>query len=142
VTKQEFRLGGPIERFTRMMFTRIIAALARTLRDEALSIAQVAALHLIDQAGALRVTVLADELTLSASATSRLVEGLVQRDLVARDEDPDDRRARILSLTPAGRRFIEQVSEGRLATIAAAVETLPKELTARVLAAVRSLGER
>ncbi len=133
MTKQDFRLGGPVERFTRMMFTRIIAALARTLRDEALSIAQVAALHLIDQAGALRVSVLADELTLSASATSRLVEGLVQRDLVARDEDPDDRRAKILTLTPAGRRFT---------TIAGAVESLPKELVARVLAAMRSLGDR
>lgn len=142
MTKQDFRLGGPVERFTRMMFTRIIAALARTLRDEALSIAQVAALHLIDQAGALRVSVLADELTLSASATSRLVEGLVQRDLVARDEDPDDRRAKILTLTPAGRRFTEKISEGRLATIAGAVESLPKELVARVLAAMRSLGDR
>jgi DNA-binding MarR family transcriptional regulator len=142
VTKQEFRLGGPVERFTRMMFTRIIAALARTLRDEALSIAQVAALHLIDQAGALRVTVLADELTLSASATSRLVEGLVQRDLVARDEDPDDRRAKVLTLTPAGRRFIERVSEGRLATIAGAAQDLPKELVARVLAAMRSFADR
>lgn len=142
MTKQEFRLGGPVERFTRAMFTRIIAALARTLRDEALSIAQVAALHLIDQAGALRVSVLADELTLSASATSRLVDGLVQRDLVAREEDPEDRRAKLLTLTPAGRRFIDTISEGRLATIAGAAEALPRELVARVLAAIRSLGDR
>ncbi|MEZ4451922.1 MAG: MarR family transcriptional regulator [Nannocystaceae bacterium] len=142
MSKQDFRPGGPVERFTRMMFTRIIAALARTLRDESLSVAQVAALHLIDQAGALRVSALAEELTLSASATSRLAEGLVQRDLVARDEDPDDRRAKVLTLTAAGRRFIATISEGRLATIAGAAEALPKELVARVLAAMRSLGDR
>ena len=37
-------VGTPIERASRWMFTRIISSLARTLRDEELSIAQLAAL--------------------------------------------------------------------------------------------------
>lgn len=140
--KKDFRTGGPLDRFTRQMFTRIITALACTLRDEALSIAQVAALHLVEQAGTARVSDLASELTLSASATSRLVDGLVERGFLERAEDPEDRRAKVLKLSAEGQRFVDEISAGRLATIAENVERIPGELLSRVLAAARALGGR
>lgn len=119
-----------------MMFTRVITALSRTLRDEELSVAQVAALHLLDQEKTSSVTALGAELALSPSAVSRLVEGLVQRDLVARAEDPEDRRKKTLMLTAKGRRFVDAVSEDRVRVMLAASEALPARLIERLVAVI------
>jgi DNA-binding MarR family transcriptional regulator len=43
-------------------------------------------------------------LTLTLSAASKLVDGLVVADLVARESDPDDRRKIALKLTPTGQK--------------------------------------
>lgn len=42
-------------------------------------------------------------LTLSLSAASKLVDGLVSANLIDRDSDPSDRRKVVLKLTPSGR---------------------------------------
>ncbi|WP_438039887.1 MarR family winged helix-turn-helix transcriptional regulator [Sorangium sp. So ce128] len=119
-----------------MMFSRIIAGLARTLHEEDFSVAQVAALHLVDHGGPMRVTVLATSLGLSASAGSRLAEGLVQRGLLARQEDPEDRRAKTLALTPLGRRFVDRASVERVRVIMETAESLPREISAAILSAI------
>lgn len=131
-----------MEAFTRMMFTRIITALARMLRDESLSIGQIAALHLVDQNVTLRMAALAELLGLSASATSRLAEGLVQRGLVARAEDPEDRRGKALTLTDEGREFLAQIGDDRVEVIQTAAQQLPKTLVGAIMAAVREHGGR
>jgi DNA-binding MarR family transcriptional regulator len=43
-------------------------------------------------------------LTLSLSAASKLVDGLVVADLIARESDPSDRRKVALKLTPSGQK--------------------------------------
>ena len=136
------RQSTAMELFTRMMFTRIITALARQLRDEALSLAQIAALHQVDQRGVLRLSELAEELGLSASATSRLVDGLVQREWLARAEDPADRRNKALTLTAQGAEFIARIDADRVQTVMAAAETLPRAVVAGILAAVREFAGR
>jgi len=42
----------------------------------------------------------------SMSATSRLLEQLVRRELVERAEDPDDRRSKHMTISAAGRRLL------------------------------------
>lgn len=142
MAKQTKHAGSPLETFTRAMFTRIITALARMLRDEALSIAQVAALHILDQQGTSRVSDLAEQLGMSPSATSRLTDGLVQRGLLARTEDPDDRRAKALSVTADGRAFVTRIGEDRVQTILAFTETLPKQFVETMQANLQRLFGR
>ena len=50
---------------------------------------------------------LSENLEITTAATSQLVDKLVQAGLLARAEDPHDRRAKQVSLTPAGEAFIE-----------------------------------
>ena len=64
--------------------------------------------------GPMRSGELADHCMLTRPAVTELVEGLVGEGYVRREEEPDDRRAVVLSLTPAGRRAIERF-EDRLA---------------------------
>ena len=52
-------LNSPIERLTRRVFTRVVTALARTMRDQELTVAQIAVLHLLDQDGEARISSLA-----------------------------------------------------------------------------------
>jgi DNA-binding MarR family transcriptional regulator len=130
-------LGSPVEKLTRRMFTRIITAVARTLREHDLSVGQLALLYLLDERAALRMSDVATELDLSLPTTSRLVDDLVRQSLVARHEDPTDRRARTLSLTTNGRAFIAKSSKARMATIAGATADMP----ASAIKALWSLGK-
>ena len=122
-----------------MMFTRIITGLSRSLRENEFTVAQIAALHVVDQQGMMRVSALAEELGLSASAASRLIEGLVQRSLLARAEDPADRRAKMLTLSADGRRFVEQTSAERLRVIEETAQGLPTRVLKGLLATLRGL---
>jgi DNA-binding MarR family transcriptional regulator len=136
VKKRQALLGTPVEQFGRMMFTRIITALSRSQHEEDFSLAQIAALHILDQQGSTRVTALAEALARSPSAASRLADGLVRRGLVARAEDPEDRRAKTLELTAQGRRFVDRMSEDRTSVILETAEGLPPQISSVVLAAV------
>ena len=60
---------------------------------------------------------LGDQLGLSLAAISRAADGLVQRGLVDRVEDPRDRRIKRLSVTPAGDELISRIVQARLAGI-------------------------
>lgn len=125
--------GTPLERASRWMFTRILSGLSRTLRDEDLSVAQLAALHVIDDAGELGQSLLAAELGLSPSATSRLVEGLVQRGLVERHEAAHDRRARALRLSPRGAAMLDEVGHARATLIELVTRPFPRPMIKQFL---------
>ena len=127
-------LAATMERASRWMFTRLITSLARTVRDEELSVPQLAALHLVDQAGELRQSALAEQLALSASAASRLVDGLVQRGLLERREHPEDRRARALSVSPRGATMLDEIGEARLRILERLTAPLPRPLVRLFLA--------
>ncbi|MFL5856229.1 MAG: MarR family winged helix-turn-helix transcriptional regulator [Solirubrobacteraceae bacterium] len=74
------------------------------------------------------VKTLGDQLGLSLAAMSRAADDLVQRGLVDRVEDPDDRRIKRLSLTPAGNELVQKLIESRLAGVGEFVDSLsPKE---------------
>jgi DNA-binding MarR family transcriptional regulator len=107
-------LHSPVEDYMRAMFTHLMASMARNLRDQNLSLSQVAALHLLDLNKAMRVGDLGSELQLSMPAASRLANEMVVRGLMERREDENDRRAKIITLSPAGRELIEVISRQRV----------------------------
>jgi len=110
------------------MFTRIISGLARTLRDEDLSVAQLAAIHVVDQAGEMRQSQLAETLALSPSAASRLVDSLVQRNLIERRESDEDRRVRVLRVAGHGTELLDAFGEERTVLFERLTATLPRTL--------------
>lgn len=134
--KENHRLGPPFERASRWMFTRIIAGLARTLRNEELTVAQLAALHVVDQAGELRQSDLARELALTPSTASRMVDAMVQRDLLDRRESPDDRRSRVLRVAPHGVELLERFGGARLALFERVTRRVPRTVVKVMLGAI------
>lgn len=134
-------LHSPIERFTRMMFSRVIERLALVISEENLSFSQVAALHIIDQAQSISIQEISARLNLSLSATSRLVDDLVKTNFINRAEDQENRRSKILTLTPHGQSFLDKLSVERVKMIRSTADTLPQKLSTKVLGAL-SLGQR
>lgn len=115
------------------------AAFDRAARNAGLTGAQACLLTCLSQ-GACTMGDLATELLCDASNVTQLVGRLEDRGLVAREPDPDDRRARRVSITAAGRRqrsAIEQVftfPEERIGRLTEPEQRRLRELLAKVAA--------
>lgn len=129
-------LNSPIEKFTRMMFGRVIERLAVVMSEESLSFSQVAALHIIDQSKSISIQDIASRLNLSLSATSRLVDDLVKTDFIDRIEDQENRRSKILTLTPHGEEFLNKLSVERVKIIKSTAESLPQKISNKFIEAI------
>jgi DNA-binding MarR family transcriptional regulator len=73
------------------------------------------------------VKALAESLGVSLPAMSRAVDGLFERGLVDRREDPQDRRVRQVRLTSAGRRVPQALNEARLSALQGLIGSLEDE---------------
>jgi len=84
-----------------------------------------------------RQNVLADELGVEGPSLVRLLDKLVKDGLVERSEDPSDRRAKTVHLTPAGRAHSQRASQALDAfreTLLDGVSTADLEACLRVFA--------
>lgn len=113
----------------------------RLMGDEELSVAQLAALMLLEFEGERSVGELAALLGRSLSATSRLLDGLVRRDLADRREDPNDRRTRRAAIAPRGHALLDQVQRRRADAQLALMAALTPEEQAAVMRGMALLAE-
>jgi len=97
------------------------------MTEAGLTMAQLVTLHTLAHGGARSVGGIGGCLRLSPAATSHLVERLVRSRLVARTEDPDDRRARRVAITASGRRLVERVNAARTRELGAVFGRLTSE---------------
>jgi DNA-binding MarR family transcriptional regulator len=109
-------LGNEIVRFT-----RLIAAWKHRVKQEAGAADRVLLAQLV-LGGERRATDLAADAFLDLSTVSRQVRSLVERGLVERHPDPDDRRGSILSATAAGRTAFEHYRSRRDSHLRALLE--------------------
>lgn len=80
---------------------------ARFVKSTGLSMAQFGILMQIHYRKNCGISDLSNHLDITSAAASQLVEKLVQSDLLERTEDPIDRRAKLLKLSPKGQKLIE-----------------------------------
>ena len=113
----------------------------RTMADHDISVAQLATLMLLDAEGSATVGDLANDLGRSLSATSRLVDQLVQRGIASRREDDRDRRVKRVTLTEHGKELIGRVQRRRAEAQLAVMEALSEEERAEVMRAMALLAE-
>ena len=113
----------------------------RAMDDHELSVAQMATLMLLDAEGTSTVGDLADNLGRSLSATSRLLDQLVRRDLVSRREDPHDRRVKRVALAEHGKELIGRVQRRRAEAQLSVMAALSEAERADVMRAMELLAE-
>jgi DNA-binding MarR family transcriptional regulator len=98
------------------------------LEKAGISLTQIKSLTMLAEQGEpLSVKALSDLMGLSLPGISRAVEGLVQRGEITRVEDTQDRRRKLLSITPDGRRTYERLMATRIAGVRRFVDELDPE---------------
>jgi DNA-binding MarR family transcriptional regulator len=112
---------SPLTGFMMMMSSHLLVAMARSLRTEQLSLAEMGAIQMLGRGRSLRVNEIADGLLQPLPAASRIISGLVDRGLVERREDPDDRRAKMLTLTAKGRTMLDALGRQLVDEVGAAL---------------------
>ncbi|MDQ3397105.1 MAG: MarR family transcriptional regulator [Deinococcota bacterium] len=109
---------------------RSIADMMAMLQELELSMPQMGTLFFLKAAGTQSVSAIAKHLGLSLAATSHLVERLVGRDLVVRQEDPSDRRQKRVTLSASGLGLIAKADARATASLESMLEGVPPALFA------------
>src|SRR5207248_2564535 len=84
---------------------------------------------------------LTEALGLSLSATSHLVQRLVEQELVTRVEDEADRRQKVIALTPAGKKMVEKMMQNRLDEMRASVRHLSDTVRSELVPVLKHVVE-
>jgi DNA-binding MarR family transcriptional regulator len=130
VEAARIRLQNPRELSDRIAMGRaiwrdLVIGFAAQLGELNLGFTQLAALYALADSGTMTVADLADTLGRSQSAASRLVDGLVKRQLIERNQDSEDRRQRTLRLTGRGQALLGIVDRARAQEFLSIVRPLP-----------------
>ena len=118
----------------RALWRELVIGFAHQLGSLDLGFTQLAALYAVAGPVTLTVADLAEVLSRSPSATSRLVSGLVKRAYLERAEEVADRRQRVLSLTADGVALLATIDRARADQFLAVVRPMP--MTERALVAM------
>jgi DNA-binding MarR family transcriptional regulator len=96
----------------------------RSISDLGLTMPMMAALHVIAFDGKQTMTTLVDHLGLSTSATSHLLQRLVELGLCERTDSPGDRRQKVIALSKAGTDFVAEITRTRFEELQASLDPL------------------
>jgi DNA-binding MarR family transcriptional regulator len=120
----------------------LVGLAARSLADldAEVSLPQYRALVVLASRGPQRVVDISTELQVNPSAGSRMCDRLVRKGLARRYRTTIDRRAVRLTLTPAGRRLVEEVTTRRRTDLTRIVADMPDQHRASVIATLRTFA--
>jgi len=126
----------------RALWRDLVVGFAAQMGELSVGFGQIAALYAVSGTETLTIADLAEQIGRSPSATSRLVNGLVERGYLRRHEEVADRRQRTLEITAAGSALLGQVDRARADQFLAVVRPLPAAERALVAMGVAALATR
>jgi DNA-binding MarR family transcriptional regulator len=121
-----------------------VGRLARRLRQQSLgglTPSQSAILSSLDRRGPMSMSRLAKVEAISRPSATGIVSRLIDKGLIVRTDDPEDRRSAIVAITPAASALLEQRRQERTAFLAMRIDSLSDE-EQLVLAKAAELLER
>ena len=113
---------------------------ARFVKTSEISMPQFFMLMHLQQREHCGISDLSEHMDTSTAAVSQLVDKLVQADLLLRSEDPNDRRAKKVELSPKGKTLIEKGIEERYRWVNEVSNALSDEEAKKVAEAFEILG--
>jgi len=131
-----------LREWTRTFLHRSIADVVCAARQRGFSMSQVGALFQLSHRVTSGVSDIGDSLGVTSAAASQMLDRLVQQGLIARREDPNNRRAKQITLTEGGRGFIHKIMKARqrwFESVAAGMSQKEREV---VVAGLRILIEK
>ena len=113
----------------------------RSIASLKLNWSDFAVLEVLLHKGPLTVNTIGPKVMLTSGSISVAVERLVRRGLVSRENDAADRRARVVHLTPDGRKLIECAFGQHAAAMEQATAGLSKTEQLEAIALLKKLGQ-
>lgn len=126
---------------TTLLLMQTIRAEMRSHRPEGLSVPQFRALRYIQANAGASLSNIADHVGVALSSMSKLIDGLVARELVTRLVAVDDRRRITLGLTEAGRAALDASHRGTEARFTQRLQSLSTDERAAVLRTMHVLRD-
>jgi DNA-binding MarR family transcriptional regulator len=126
---------GALAAHLRNSATRL-APLMRRQGDTGLTPPQLSGHTAIEQHGPITLGDLAERERVAPPSITKVVRTLVDRDLVVRVPDPDDRRVTRVAVTPAGQTLLDEVRQRKDLWLAARLAELDDDQRARLGAAL------
>ena len=110
-------------------------------KSTGLSMPQFGLLMQMHHKGACGMSEVSDRFDITPAAASQLVDKLVQNGFVQREEDPTDRRAKLLNLTDKGRDLVQRGIHERYRWVEQLAEKLSPEERVQVSEALNIMTE-
>jgi DNA-binding MarR family transcriptional regulator len=101
-------------------------------KSTGLSMPQFSILMQLHHKGVCGVSDISERFDITSAAASQLVDKLVQSGFIKREEDPHDRRAKLLDLTNKGKELVQQGIEERYRWVDQLAERLTREQLVQV----------
>jgi DNA-binding MarR family transcriptional regulator len=132
-----------------MLFQRLIGLANREtagastmfMYESGLTFPQIIVMYALTWLGPLPISTLAEKLRLSLAATSQLVDRLVKEQYVAREENADDRRVKLVRMRPHGKQFMDRLNDIRRRELTEAFGRLPSKVRDRLTDVLREAVE-
>ena len=112
----------------------------RSVEEAGLCLTDFAALEALLHKGPLTITEIQDKVLLASGSMTAAVDRLEKKGLIMRTPAPNDRRAKVLELTPEGRRAVETVFRRHSAELESAMVVLSSSEKRQLHALLKKLG--
>lgn len=140
-TKEERETLNAFIKLTRASES-VNSRLARHLSNTNLTISQFGTLEALLHLGPLNQRELGQKLLKSGGNITLVIDNLQKNGLVEKKTDPNDRRAVIVSLTPKGKEFIEEVFPQHLGRIKKEFSVLTSQEKEQLAGICKKLGKK
>jgi DNA-binding MarR family transcriptional regulator len=134
-------LTDVVREWSEIFMHRSMRDFKRFMNETDLSFSQVNVLMRLFHGGNSGVSEIGGQLGVTNAAASQTVDRLVQLGMIERTEDPKDRRAKCLALTPKGRALIERGVEVRSQWVKGVTNSLSPEQKNMIISALTLLTE-
>lgn len=125
-----------------LLHSRFAGDALQLMVETNITLPQMVCLHMLKFRGPQNVSAIGQALSLSASATSHLVDRLFERGFVTREEDSVDRRQKVVAITPAGLELATRLDEARFEQISRAVADIDPDLRDRLVAVIEQVTQQ
>ncbi len=112
----------------------------RHLQDVNLTVSQFGVLEALYHLGPMTPGVLCDKILRSTGNLTLVIDNLEKRRLVARTQNPEDRRSTIIQLTAGGQALIEEIFPRHVTTVVQEMAVLTSEEQSQLATLCRKLG--
>ncbi|MFC6646047.1 MarR family winged helix-turn-helix transcriptional regulator [Granulicella cerasi] len=120
----------------------LLAYTARTLRESGLSDSEFRLLEALLHKGAQSIHGLSERVFLSPGSVSVAVDRLLHQGFVSRTESVEDRRMKLVALTPEGKKLIVRVFRAHREQMDTLLAEVPAKERKRLAETLKTLGKR